>query len=149
MDVILLQDVKGLGKTGDIKRVADGYARNFLLPQGLARIPSAGAIKDTELRLRTIRRRQDRIETEASTIAGILKDVTLRFRAKAGESGRLYGSITAGDIAEALQREARVDVDKRRLVLDEPIRDLGLHRVAIKLHAGIGAEVRVIVEAEE
>lgn len=149
MEVILLQDVKGLGKTGEIKRVADGYARNYLIPRGFARVPSAGAIRETESRLKTIQRRQDRIETEASAIADILKDVTLRFKAKAGETGRLYGSITAADIAEALRREARVEIDKRKLVLEEPIRDLGMHRVAVKLLAGITVEVRVIVEAEE
>jgi large subunit ribosomal protein L9 len=149
MEVILLQDVKGLGKIGDIKQVADGYARNYLIPRGLARIPSTGAVRETELRLKTAQRRQDRVETEASAIAEILKGVTLRFKAKAGESGRLYGSITAGDIADALQREARVDIDKRKLVLDEPIRDLGIHRVAVKVLTGITVEVRVIVEAEE
>jgi large subunit ribosomal protein L9 len=149
MEVILLQDVKGLGKTGEIKQVADGYARNYLIPRGLARIPSTGAVRETESRLKTAQRRQDRVETEASAIAEILKGVTLRFKAKAGESGRLYGSITAGDIAEALQREARVDIDKRKLVLDDPIRDLGIHRVAVKVLTGITVEVRVIVEAEE
>jgi large subunit ribosomal protein L9 len=149
MEVILLQDVKGLGKTGEIKRVADGYARNYLIARGLARVPSAAAIRETESRLKSVQRRQNKVETEASAIAEVLKGVTLRFKAKAGESGHLYGSITAGDIAEALEREARVEVDKRKLVLEEPIRDLGMHRVAVKLLTGITAEVRVIVEAEE
>jgi large subunit ribosomal protein L9 len=149
MEVILLQDIAGLGKTGEIKRVADGYARNYLIPKGLVKIPSAGAIKEAELRLKSAQRRHDRVETEASGIADILNSVTLRFKAKAGEKGHLYGSIAAGDIAEALVREARVGVDKRKVVLEEPIRDLGMHRVAVKLLTGITAEVRVIVEAEE
>lgn len=149
MEVILLQDVKGLGKAGEIKKVSDGYARNYLLPQRLAATVTPGAVKDAELRLKNQVRRQERVESEVSDIAAALSNVTLKFKAKSGEKGRLYGSITAADIAESLERETGRAIDKRKIMLDEPIRQLGPYRVGIKLPTGLTPQIQVIVEAEE
>jgi len=149
MEVILLQDVKALGKAGEIKKVSDGYARNYLLPQRLASPVTPGAVKDAESRLKNEVRRQEKVETEASNVAAALSKVTLKFKAKSGEKGRLYGSITAGDIVETLERETGRVIDKRKVLLDEPIRQLGVHRVGIKLPTGLTPEIEVIVESEE
>jgi large subunit ribosomal protein L9 len=149
MEVILLQDVKGLGKAGEVKRVADGYARNYLIPKGLASKLSAGAVKEAEVKLQAQARRQKKIEAEASDVADALAQVRLTFTAKAGETGRLYGSITAADIVEALEKKTGYVVDKRKLVLEEPIRHLGPHRVGIKLLTDLVPEIEVMVEAED
>lgn len=149
MEVLLLQDVKGLGKVGEIKRVADGYARNFLIPKGIARVPSAGAVKEAAMRQVSQQRRQDRAETEATATAGDLEKITLIFKAKAGDTGRLYGSITAQDIADAVAHQTGHTIDKRKFVLEEPIRQVGTHKVTAKLMSGVSAELHVIVEAEE
>jgi large subunit ribosomal protein L9 len=149
MEVILLQDVTDLGKAGEVKRVADGYARNYLLPKGMANKATPGALKEAEVQLKAQDRRQNKIEAEASGIADALVDVSLKFTAKSGETGRLYGSITAGDIAEALEKETGIVIDKRKLTIEEPLRQLGTHRVGIKLLAGLTPEIEVVVEPEE
>ena len=149
MEVILLQDVKDLGKAGEVKRVADGYARNYLLPKGMANKATPGALKQAEIQLKAQARRQNKIEAEASGIADAMADVSLKFTAKSGETGRLYGSITAGDIAEALEKETGIVIDKRKLTIEEPLRQLGTHRVGIKLLAGLTPEIEVVVEPEE
>ncbi len=149
MEVILLQDVKGLGKAGEIKRVADGYACNYLLPQKLASKVTEGALKNAEIQLKAQARRQKKIQSEASEMAESLAGVSLTFKAKAGDKGRLYGSITAADIAEALEKKIGQTIDKRKLMLEEPIRSLGAHRVNVKLPANLTAEIEVIVEPEE
>jgi large subunit ribosomal protein L9 len=149
MEVILLQDVTDLGKAGEVKRVADGYARNYLLPKGMANKATPGALKEAEVQLKAQDRRQNKIEAEASGIADALVDVSLKFTAKSGETGRLYGSITAGDIAEALEKETGIVIDRRKLTIEEPLRQLGTHRVGIKLLAGLTPEIEVVVEPEE
>ena len=149
MEVILLQDVKGLGKAGEVKRVADGYARNYLLPQRIASKVTEGLLKDAEIQIKAQARRQKKIQSEASGIAENLAGVSLTFKAKAGEKGRLYGSITAADIAEALEKMTGQAIDKRKLVLEEPIRSLGAHRVSVKLLTDLTAEIEIVVEPEE
>jgi large subunit ribosomal protein L9 len=149
MEVILLQDVNDLGRAGEVKRVSDGYARNYLLPKGMANKATPGALKEAEVQLKAQDRRQNKIEAEASGIADALVDVSLKFTAKSGETGRLYGSITAGDIAEALEKETGIVIDKRKLTIEEPLRQLGTHRVGIKLLAGLTPEIEVVVEPEE
>lgn len=149
MEVILLQDVKGLGKAGEIKRVADGYARNYLLPKRMASQVTEGLLKDAEIQIKAQARRQKKVQSEASEIAENLAGVVLTFKVKAGEKGRLYGSITAADIAEELEKTTGHVVDKRKLVMEEPIRSLGAHRVSVKLLTDLTAEVEIVVEAEE
>ena len=142
MEVILREDVKSLGKAGAIVRVKPGYARNYLLPQGLAYEATEGNKKRIagESRARETRATEDR--SAAQEAAAKLEAVTVTISAKAGEGERLFGSITAQDIADALQ-QAGHPVDKRRIDLDHPIKLLGDHTVAIRIHPDVQAAVRV------
>ncbi len=149
MDVLLTKDVPNLGQAGQIKKVARGYARNFLIPKGLARPATQGALKQAEIQQRAEARRQRKLENQAQDLAQIISRTTLTFRAKAGESDRLYGSITNADIAQALEQEMGQTVDKRKIELSDPIRELGTHRVPIRLLSDLAPEVTVIVEREE
>ena len=149
MEILLLKDVKGLGRAGEIKKVAGGYARNFLIPRGFAVPADAGARKRAESLREISQRRQQRQLSEAQTLAAKLSGLVLRFKVKAGEKDRLYGSITNVDIAEAIAREIGQTVDRRHIELTRPIRELGTHQVPIRLLAGIEPVVTVVVEREE
>ncbi len=147
IEVILRDDVKALGRAGELVRVKPGYARNYLLPHGLAYEATEGNKKRiaAEGRARVTRQQAERSESErfAATLAG----VTITLTGKAGEEGKLFGSITAQDLADALARQGH-EVDRRRIELDHPIKTLGQHTVAIRLPHEIHAEVRVSVVAE-
>jgi len=149
MKVLLLQDVEGLGKAGEVKTVADGYGRNYLIPKGLAMLATAGAMRQAEHIRRVAAQQQAKQKASAEALAEMLSSLTLTFRARAGEKDRLYGSITNADIAEAIERETGHTVDKRKIQLKEPIRSLGEHRVPIRLMSELIPEVTVIVEREE
>ena len=147
IEVILREDVKTLGKAGEMVRVKPGYARNYLLPQGLAYEASEGNKKRiaAETKARTVRLQSERAdaEREAATLSG----VQLRLAGKAGEEGKLFGSITAQDIADELGRQGHA-VDRRRIELEHPIKTLGEHTVSVRIHPDVHAEVRVSVVAE-
>jgi large subunit ribosomal protein L9 len=149
MKVLLTETVNNLGSAGEVKKVADGYARNFLIPKGLAVPATEGALKQAELRRQAETRRQKREEVKAESLAGTLSQVTLTFQAKAGETDKLYGSITNADIAEALERETGQTIDKRKVELEEPIRELGSYYVPIKLLPDLAPRITVIVERED
>lgn len=149
MKVLLLKDVPGLGTAGQVKTVADGYARNYLLPRGLADAATEGAVKRAEQLRQADERRTARIETQAQTLVQEMAGVTLLFRVKAGDTGKLYGSITSAQIAEALSGKIGREIDKRRIDLEEPLKELGAHDVRIKLAPAIEAEIKVLIEAEE
>jgi len=149
MKVLLTETVDNLGSAGEVKKVADGYARNFLIPKGLAVPATAGALKEAELRRQAEARRQQQEEVKGESLARTLSQVTLTFQAKAGETDKLYGSITNADIAEALERETGQAIDKRKVELEEPIRELGSYYVPIKLLPDLAPRVTVIVEREE
>ena len=146
MKVILLQDVKGLGKAGQIAKVSDGYARNLLIPKGMVKEATDGNIRDLERQsAANAARQKDELETakqRAEAIAGL----TVKIRTKGGEGGRLFGSVTAKDIAEALASQHGLDMDKRKFLLENPIKHTGEHFVDIKLHADVTARLRVQVE---
>lgn len=148
MEVLLLKDVRRLGKAGEVKKVADGYARNYLLPRGLATIATDATRKEMAEQAAVAARRVEHQATQAQVQAATLQDVQLVFKAKVGESGRLYGSITSGDIAERLTALIG-EVDKRKVLLDEPIKELGKTKVDVKLHTNVTITVTVIVQAEE
>jgi large subunit ribosomal protein L9 len=148
MKVLLLRDHDKLGKAGDIKNVADGYARNFLLPRGLAVLATAGALKQAETIRRAEEKRRAKLFDEAQAVANQLTGTTLIFHALASEAGKLYGSITAGDIAEAVQREKGIELDKRRIELREPLRSLGTHTVSVRLAAELVPSLTVIIEPQ-
>ena len=146
MEVILREDVKSLGRAGELVKVKAGYARNFLLPQGLAYEASEGNRKRiaAESKARESRRVAERGEAEA--FAGRLAGANVVLTRKAGEEGRLFGSITAQDIAEALA--TRPSVDRRKIEMTQPIKTVGAHLVPVRLHADVHAEVHVSVEPE-
>ncbi|HET9610530.1 MAG TPA: 50S ribosomal protein L9 [Acidimicrobiales bacterium] len=148
MQVILRSDVPELGKRGDLIDVADGYARNYLVPKGLAMKATAGAAAQAAgmRRARDLRDAHDRAAAEALATTLVPKVITVA--ARAGSEGRLFGSVTAGDIAAAIEAQTNVQIDRRKLVLAEPIKSLGTHVVPAKLHADVEFPVTVDVVAE-
>lgn len=151
MEVLLLKDVKRLGEAGQIKSVTDGYARNYLIPRGLAVLATAGAVRRTEVQKAIEEEREARVRTDSTALAERLAEMTLTFKVKASDKGRLYGSVTAADIAAEIEGQTGHPIDKRKVQLDEPIRLLGSHNVPIRLLSGVIPEVTVLVEqlAEE
>jgi large subunit ribosomal protein L9 len=147
IEVILREDIKTLGKAGEIVRVKPGYARNYLLPHGLAYEATEGNKKRiaAETKARGVRSVAEK--TEAERAAAKLSAVSLTIPGKAGEEGKLFGSVTAQDVADALGRQGHA-VDRRRIELEHPIKSLGEHLVTIRLHPDVHAEVRVSVVAE-
>ncbi len=147
IELILRENVPSLGKAGDLVRVKPGYARNFLLPRGLAFEASEGNKKRiaAEAKARGAREAAERAEAEA--LAARIGALALAFTAKAGEDGKLFGSVTAGDIVEQLA-EKGFEVDKRKVELEHPLKELGFHAVGIKLHHEVHAEVKVTIAAE-
>lgn len=148
MKVILLQDVKNLGKKNDLIEVAEGYARNYLIPRGLAAEASAANLRQREQTLKTQSRKRQREEDQARAIADKLKERTIVVTVKAGEGGRLFGSVTSADIARELERQLSVTVDKRRIELEEPIKAVGTYRIPVKLYPGVQATLAVQVVGE-
>jgi large subunit ribosomal protein L9 len=146
-DVILREDVKSLGKAGELVRVKPGYARNFLLPRGLAFEATEGNKKRIAAETRARGARDQAERTEAERFAATLGAVALTLKGKAGEEGKLFGSITSQDIADALAAQGH-QVDRRRIELEHPIKTVGHHTVAVRLHSEVHAEVRVSVVAE-
>jgi len=149
MKVILLQDVAGVGKAGEIKRVADGYARNYLIPKGLAIAARPGLVRQAEEQRRAAEKRAVREAADAHTLAQQMAQVTLTFKAKAGEQDKLYGSITSSDIVEELAKQIGQDLDRRKVILEQPIKQLGSHQVPVRLATDVTAEVTVVVERQD
>lgn len=149
MEVLLLKDVDQLGKAGEIIRVADGYARNFLFPKGWAALATPGAVKQAEVQRQAETRRQAKALSEAQALAQELDGTTVTFQARAGEKDRLYGSITSTNIGEALEEQVGKEIDRRKIVLEEPLKELGTHAVTVRLAPEAEAKVTVIIEREE
>ena len=148
MKVILKRDVKGLGHEGDLKEVKDGYARNFLLPNGAAVLADKGAVANWE-RHKDQREERDRsIRTDAEATAERLRELTLEIPVKAGERGRLFGAVTSHQIADHINR-AGIELDRHALHLREPIKALGDYKVDVRLMPGVDASVTVHVVAAE
>jgi large subunit ribosomal protein L9 len=148
MQVMLLKDVAGLGHAGDIKHVAAGYAQNYLFPRNLAVPATEGAVKQAKSLQDAAERRHQRKISEAKETAARLDGREIVFTARAGEGDRLYGSITGHDVAEKLQAETGVEVDRRFVELEHPIKSLGEHHVTVKFGSGAVASVRVRVERQ-
>jgi large subunit ribosomal protein L9 len=151
MQVLLLKDVPGLGHAGDVKEVAGGYAHNLLLPRKLAVPASEGALKQVKTVKDAAEQRRQRKRMEAKELLARLDGQLVTFKARAGEGERLYGSITNGDIAEALTKMLGTEIERRSVELEHPIKTLGEHPVIVKVGPGATATVRVRVErvAEE
>ncbi len=147
MKVILVKDVKNLGRAGDTKEVADGFARNMLFPRGWAVEATPKRLQELERRRQSMEQKARQQEALAREVAGRLEGTVVNFKVAAGEGGRLFGSITAQEVAAALQKKG-FDLDKKKLILEEPLKNLGEHPVAVKLCSGVKAFIRVNVEKE-
>jgi large subunit ribosomal protein L9 len=149
MEIILKKSVEGLGSPGDIMEVADGYARNYLLPMQLAVHATERNQKLLEHHIRVIDQQESKDREQAREIAAQVTGVTCHLTRRAGENDRLFGSVTPTDIVESLRATANLELDRRVIELAEPIRELGAFTVAVKLHVDVTAELRVVVEREE
>ena len=145
MKVILTKEVAKLGKTGEMKTVADGYAQNYLIPHKLAVPAAGGAYRAWQHDIASREEKRQRERGEAEIAANRIGSTTLTMGVKVGEGGKLYGSITAQDIADALGRRG-ITVDKHKVDLDQPLKSLGTYKVAVKVYAGMTPEVTVVVE---
>jgi large subunit ribosomal protein L9 len=146
--VILLQDVPGLGKPGDVKMVADGYARNFLLPRQMVTMATPSALATLGERVAAEKRRQEKLNAELKGLAERLNAVTLTFTVRVGAQNRLYGSVTNQNIAEALRETEGIIIDRRAVVLNEPLRSLGTFKVPVRLGQGVEPQITVELQAE-
>jgi len=149
MKVILLADVKGQGKTGDIVNVSDGYARNYLLPRHLAAEATNKNIKDLEQKKKAEAQRVEKDKENAEKLVAEIKDKTVKLSVKSGENGKLFGSVTAQDIADAMQAQHKLTLDKKKLSLDEPIKAIGEYDVAYHPFPGVAGTVKVVIQSEE
>lgn len=149
MKIVLRQDVPNLGESGSVQTVANGYARNYLIPQGMAVAATKGELKTAEhnaaVKERKVLRQEEQLRSYSEKIAG----QRLSFTARAGEQGRLYGSITAAEIATQLSEKLGEEVDRRRVSLDEPLRTIGEHTVSVHVVGRLRPEVTVVIEAEQ
>ena len=145
MKVILKQDVKGVGKKDQVINAADGYARNFLLPKGLAVPADSGNMNNLKAKNESVAYRKGEDLKEAKVIAEKMKTITVKIEVKAGDNGKLFGGVTAKEIAEALKKDYGIEVDKKKVLLSETIKVAGVTKVDIKLNEGVMASVQVMV----
>ncbi|MBE3575624.1 MAG: 50S ribosomal protein L9 [Firmicutes bacterium] len=150
MKVVLLQDVKNLGPKGKTVDVADGYARNYLFPRNLAVAATAGALKTVEQEQKAEASRRERERRQAEKLAAALASAQITVAARAGENGRLFGAVTVKDIADAVTKATGLQLDRRKLELEEPIKNLGVYSIPARLHPEVQCTVRVrVVEAKD
>lgn len=148
MKVILLKDVNGLGKAGNVVNASDGHARNYLIPRGMAKEATEGGIKSIQLQKASEERRKQNEVAQAQALADKISGLTVSVKGKAGEGIKLFGSITSKDIAVAMKNQHKIDLDKRKIHLENPIKELGTTIVGIKIYHEITAKLKVEVVAE-
>lgn len=148
IEVVLQDDVENLGRCGEVVRVKPGYARNYLLPRGLAATATRASVRQIEHQKKVAAKRAEKLSADASAQAARLAAVSVEIGAQAGETGKLFGSVGARDIAAALEAKG-VEIDRKRILLDEPIKELGEHEVAIKVGYEVNATIKVNVVAAE
>ncbi|MBR2847270.1 MAG: 50S ribosomal protein L9 [Clostridia bacterium] len=146
MKVILNQDVKGQGKKGDMINVSDGYARNFLLPKGLATEATKSAINEMKGKADAKAYREEKELEAAKELAAKIEAVSVTIESKSGDNGKLFGSITSGDVADALKMQGHIVMDKKKIVLHDPIKSVGEYNLQVKVHAGVSATLKVTVK---
>jgi large subunit ribosomal protein L9 len=146
MKVLLKVDVKSLGKKNDVVDVSEGYARNYLIPRNQAVIATDGVLRGVEEQKKNEKKREDREVAEAKALAGKLSSLKVEIIVKAGEGGRLFGSVAGKDIADTLKRIHNIDIDKRKIELSEPIKSLGAFKVPIRVYTGVLAEIEVVIK---
>lgn len=149
MKVILTADVKGTGKKGEIVNVAEGYARNFLFPKKLAIEATGANLKEIERQKQVLDKKKADEKERAQQLKARLEDLTVTIPVKTGESGRLFGSITSKDIGEVLEKMHGITVDRRRIEIKTPLKNLGVHPVTLKLHPEITVTLSINITAEE
>ncbi len=147
MKVLLLKDVYKLGRAGDVKKVADGYGRNFLLPQGMALLATPGAMKTAEKIRGEATRKRAALNNEMSSVAQVISGMALAFGSKAGETGKLYGSITAQDVVVAIKAKTGIEIKRPQVDL-QPIRTLGEHKAHVRLTMDLIPDIRIVVYRE-
>ena len=145
MQVILKQDVDKIGRRGDVVEVSRGYVRNFLVPRGLAEVATPAKMEEVSRQMAEAEERDRRIAERAGEIAETLNKSVITIEARTGEDERLFGSVTAANIASAIEKARDVHLDRRRIKLDEPIKSLGTHQVPVQIHGDVEASVKVIV----
>ncbi|MDH8679216.1 50S ribosomal protein L9 [Fusibacter bizertensis] len=148
MKVILLKDIKGTGKKGDIINASDGHARNYLIPRGLAKEATDGSVKELEHQNASKQKKEEEQLAEAKALAARISTLDVTFKTKAGEGGRLFGSITNKDIADMIKTKHKLDIDKKKIAMDQPIRTLGTTNVTIKVYPKVSAQMKVHVIEE-
>ncbi len=146
MKVVLLKDVRNMGKRDDILTVSDGYARNFLFPQKLAAEATPGTLKEIERKRAAQDAREAEMKAEAQAKAELLKNKVIVLEVKCGEKGRLYGSVTAAEVAEALEKQHGIKADKRKIDIGEPIRETGIREISVWLYTGITTKMKLDVQ---
>src|SRR5699024_8148431 len=149
MKVIFLKDVKGKGKKGEIKEVPTGYANNYLLKNKLAEEATPGNVRKLKASQDKAAAQEEAIKQDAVNVQKQLEKITVAIGAKSGEDGRLFGSITSKQIAEQLKKDHKIDVDRRKIELSDPIKALGHHKVPVKLHHDVTGTITVHVEADK
>lgn len=148
MKVILLQDVKGQGKKGDVINASDGYARNFLFPKNLAVEATAGNMKTLSEQKQAQQNKKDKEFSDAKALAERIEQLTVQIKTKAGEGGRLFGSVTSKEIAEAFEKQHKIQLDKRKIALADPIKEMGTRTIDVKIYPGVVAKLKVNVIEE-
>ncbi len=145
MQVILKQNIEKIGQRGEIVDVSRGYVRNFLVPRGLAEMATPGRLEEVRREMEEVEERDRRMAERAGEVAATLNKSVITIEARTGEDERLFGSVTAANIASAIEKARGVRVDRRRVRLDEPIKSLGTHQVPIQVHGDVEASVKIIV----
>ena len=146
MKVVLLKDVKNMGKRDDIVNVSDGYARNFLFPQKLAAEATPGTLKEIERKRAAQDAREAELKAEAQAKAELLKNKVIQLQVKCGDKGRLYGSVTAQEVADALEQQHGIKADKRKIDIGDPIRETGIREISVWLYSGITTKMKLDIQ---
>ena len=147
MEIILMEDVPSVGKEGEVVRVSDGYARNYLLPRKKAVMATATSLKTLEHARHLSQNKEDKLEHEAQELVKKIEEISCTVAKPAGEEGKLFGAVTSADIEQAL-REQGISVDRKKIVLEEPIKNLGVYTVSLKLHPTVVAPLKLWVVKE-
>ncbi len=148
MKVILLEDIKGTGKKGDMVEVSDGHGRNFLIPKGLAKKATEGNVKEMKAHKKSMKKRKEEELDDAKALKEKIEKLEVTIKAKAGDGGRLFGSVTNNDIAKAMASQHKIKIDKKKIDMEGPIRQLGYSQVPCKLHQEVTATIKVHVIEE-
>lgn len=148
MKVILLKDIKALGKKDEIVNVSDGYARNYLLPRNFAAEATPGKLKEIHVKKEADKDKKERELDEAKLLANKIGKLEVIIKSKAGASGKLFGSITNKDISDSIKKQHKVEIDKKKIVMNEPIKALGTHDIEVKVYPEISTKIKVTVVEE-